>query len=228
MPRKLQPELKIKSLTLQDEIKRIRHEKRRARAAARHSRNKIMARDPAIKRRRDGTKPRDYYERYIGLTDSDRARVKERLEYHDSVRVSMHTHDQNVVRPIARAIHIAYCLMKGRDYHQIEQPHIDNPPNWNLVRKNLERFGFAEDKRHNEVLTQLYQIEKGQTEMWRKWRQAQSDRDAAKWAKENPGNVAARLEEAPKLLHANQSEFQKEREKQRLAEHREVYGNGRD
>lgn len=225
MKRKLQPELKIKSLTLQDEIKRIRLEKKRAKAAARHSRNKLNGRDPRIKRRRDGTKPPDRYAaagqyqgRYVQEIFNSR-------EYNEDVTRSMHNHHQQVVKPIARAVHIAYSLMKGRSYHDIEQPHIDNPPNWNLIRKNLERFGFAENPRHNEVLTELYQTEKGQLLNWEKMRRAQSERDAAKWVEENPDNARARLEEAPSLIHADMSEFQKEREKQRLIEHREEYGD---
>lgn len=229
MKRKLQPELKIKSMTLVDEIQRIRHEKRRARAAARHHRNTLRGRDPRIKQRRDGTAPADPYRRHTEYLPGERVQQhRNGMDYHSSVYTSMHEHHQRVVRPVARAVHIAYSLMRGRAYHEIEQPHIDNPPNWNLVRRNLERFGFAEDSRHNEVLTQLYQIEKGQTENWKKWRRTQADKDAEKWERENPGRVAARLEEAPSLLHANQSPFQKERTVRRLEEHKIKYGKGRD
>lgn len=34
-----------------------------------------------------------------------------------------------------RCMHIAYSLMRGRTYEQIERPAPNNPPDWNLIER---------------------------------------------------------------------------------------------
>ncbi len=36
--------------------------------------------------------------------------------------------------------HIAYCLVRGRVYEQIEQPHENNKPNWNIINKSKDNL----------------------------------------------------------------------------------------
>lgn len=31
--------------------------------------------------------------------------------------------------------HIAYCLLRGRKYEEIEKPRQDNPPNWEIIKE---------------------------------------------------------------------------------------------
>lgn len=38
-------------------------------------------------------------------------------------------------RQYARCMHIAYSLMRGRLYEQIEKPAENNPPNWDTIKE---------------------------------------------------------------------------------------------
>lgn len=39
-----------------------------------------------------------------------------------------------------RHIHIAYCLLRGRDYQEIEQPGRYNKPNWSWIDRIREKY----------------------------------------------------------------------------------------
>ena len=38
-----------------------------------------------------------------------------------------------------RTKHIAYCLLNGRKYEDIEKPATNNPPSWNAIKRVLEK-----------------------------------------------------------------------------------------
>lgn len=40
-----------------------------------------------------------------------------------------------------RTKHIAYCLLNGRKYENIEKPATNNPPNWYAIERLLENYG---------------------------------------------------------------------------------------
>lgn len=46
----------------------------------------------------------------------------------------------NPARWTARHKHIAYCLLRGRTYEQIEQPRYDNKPNMRLVEQYVAEY----------------------------------------------------------------------------------------
>ena len=41
--------------------------------------------------------------------------------------------------------HIAYCLLRGRMYDEIERPGADNPANMALVNKYMEQYNVKEE-----------------------------------------------------------------------------------
>lgn len=48
------------------------------------------------------------------------------------------------VRPIIRATHIAYGLIRGLELHQIEQKSYSEP-NWNAISLMVKKYGSAEN-----------------------------------------------------------------------------------
>ena len=42
--------------------------------------------------------------------------------------------------------HIAYCIMRGRTYEQIENPSSDNPANTTLIQRYIEEFTVERDE----------------------------------------------------------------------------------
>jgi len=48
------------------------------------------------------------------------------------------------VRPIIRNTHIAYGLIKGHEYHEIEQKSYSSP-NWDSVKTMVKKYGSTED-----------------------------------------------------------------------------------
>lgn len=59
-------------------------------------------------------------------------------------RESIYLHRTTHIRPIARATHIAYGLIKGLEYHQIEQRNYSNP-NWKSVKAMVRKYGSKKD-----------------------------------------------------------------------------------
>jgi hypothetical protein len=45
-----------------------------------------------------------------------------------------------IQRRNCRHLHIAYCLLRGRTYAQIEHPAEDNKPNWEKIRELQEVY----------------------------------------------------------------------------------------
>lgn len=46
---------------------------------------------------------------------------------------------------VARHTHIAYCLLRGREYDEIERPADDNPPNWEVIEAIRTEYANAEE-----------------------------------------------------------------------------------
>lgn len=59
-------------------------------------------------------------------------------------RESLYLHRTTHVRPIIRATHIAYGLIIGLEYHQIE-PISHSEPNWTSVKAMVRKYGNTED-----------------------------------------------------------------------------------
>lgn len=60
-------------------------------------------------------------------------------------RMSLHQHRLEVVRPVARAAHVACSFLRGREYAEIERVS-DTDPNWEAVQNNVKKFGGKEDQ----------------------------------------------------------------------------------
>jgi hypothetical protein len=60
---------------------------------------------------------------------------------HGLLRDELAVHRRGVVRSEARHTHIAYGLIRGKQYEKIERPGADNPPTWDRVRKMISRYG---------------------------------------------------------------------------------------
>lgn len=41
----------------------------------------------------------------------------------------------------ARHLHIAYCLLRGTEYNDIEKPRAENSPSWSLINGYIEEYG---------------------------------------------------------------------------------------
>jgi hypothetical protein len=67
-------------------------------------------------------------------------RQQERKHY-GPIRDAMRNHRTTVVRREARDSHIAYALIKGREYAAIEQPREGNPPQWKNIYSMFRRYG---------------------------------------------------------------------------------------
>lgn len=57
-------------------------------------------------------------------------------------RESLYLHRTTHIRPIARATYLAYGLLRGLDYHQIERT-TKTIPNWGKVRAMVEKYSEA-------------------------------------------------------------------------------------
>lgn len=82
------------------------------------------------------------------LAEEARIIRKEELNYkekRDFQKVnSLHLHRVMHIRPIARATHIAYGLLRGMDYHRIEQT-TKSFPDWNKVRHMLKKYSKPDE-----------------------------------------------------------------------------------
>lgn len=56
----------------------------------------------------------------------------------------LHDHRIRVVRPEARAAHLAHAFLTGRPYSQVEVPG-SSPPDWKRVEANVKRFCLSPD-----------------------------------------------------------------------------------
>lgn len=76
--------------------------------------------------------------------------VLKRIKVHDGhpdVRQSLREHRIRVVRPEARATHLAYGFLRGLGYRQVEKTvREDNEPNWSRVVQLVSKYGDM-DKR---------------------------------------------------------------------------------
>lgn len=63
---------------------------------------------------------------------------------------SFHSHRVNHVRPITRATHVAYGLLRGLEYHQIE-PTSKTQPHWGKVREMVRKYSDLRDSKDNEL-----------------------------------------------------------------------------
>jgi hypothetical protein len=48
--------------------------------------------------------------------------------------------EKKKLKSLFRHKHIAYCLLKGRVYEQIEKPSENNPPNWTIIKGVLDAY----------------------------------------------------------------------------------------
>jgi len=62
---------------------------------------------------------------------------------------SLHDHRIHVVRPVARATHLAYGLLNGLDYRQIEN-HNKTVPDWKKVEAMVKKY--ADDSKREMFL----------------------------------------------------------------------------
>jgi len=61
---------------------------------------------------------------------------------------SFHSHRVNQLRPITRATHVAYGLLRGLGYHQIE-PTSKSEPDWDKVRKMVVKYSDLSNEKSN-------------------------------------------------------------------------------
>ena len=54
-------------------------------------------------------------------------------------------HRRYVLRPEARSAHIAYGLIRGREYYEMEPTHITEP-DWNRVKSLVKKYGTRSDE----------------------------------------------------------------------------------
>jgi len=59
-------------------------------------------------------------------------------------------HRKFIVRPIIRSTHIAYGLIRGLEYHEIEN-YSKSYPDWDAVRVMVKKYGSREDMQILEV-----------------------------------------------------------------------------
>lgn len=64
---------------------------------------------------------------------------------------SFHSHRVNRLRPITRATHIAYGLLRGLEYHQIEQTS-KTTPHWGKVREMINKYSLNLGERKDNLL----------------------------------------------------------------------------
>lgn len=56
------------------------------------------------------------------------------------MRLGLMAHRRDVVRPEARATHLAYSFLRGKRYADIER-HVRTDPDWGKIQKMVERYG---------------------------------------------------------------------------------------
>ncbi len=67
---------------------------------------------------------------------------REEQRTHGALREELHRHRVDVVRKAARDTHVAYALIRGRTYEQIEsKTHPDSSPDWDTVNKMVKKYG---------------------------------------------------------------------------------------
>ena len=68
---------------------------------------------------------------------------------------SFHDHRVHYLRPITRATHVAYGLLRGLEYLQIE-PTSKTQPDWDKVKEMIRKYsGFADKKDNLKKLEEL-------------------------------------------------------------------------
>jgi hypothetical protein len=60
--------------------------------------------------------------------------------YKDDQKIWTFESDLYKLKKLFRHKHIAYCLLKGRVYEQIEKPSENNPPNWTIIKGVLDAY----------------------------------------------------------------------------------------
>jgi hypothetical protein len=82
-------------------------------------------------------------------TLGEEARIirKEELRANDnSLREELYLHRIYVVRKEARSTHIAYGLLRGRQYENIERSHDEhNEPDWYRIGEMIKKYGYSDD-----------------------------------------------------------------------------------
>lgn len=67
---------------------------------------------------------------------------REELRTHGALREELHRHRVDIVRKVARDTHVAYGLIRGRTYEQIEpKTNPDSAPDWDAVNKMVAKYG---------------------------------------------------------------------------------------
>lgn len=82
------------------------------------------------------------------LAEESRIIRREELKYKHNIRkvADLYDHRKHHVRPIARATHIAYGLLRGLEYNQIE-PTSKTTPHWGKVRSMVKKYSnFTTEK----------------------------------------------------------------------------------
>ena len=143
--------IKIKHKSLQEEAKILRLERRKNRAKARELRKFATAGD-----RLNNDRPKNpldivdlelKFNKFEEYNQDILARIHE-LDYECQ---SMTQHNKEVIRKEARSCHIAYSLMLGNEYPDIEEsvkPH--NFPDWKRIQSILKSFAS-----HNQLTIEI-------------------------------------------------------------------------
>ena len=133
--------IKIKRKSLQEEAKILRLERRKNRAKARELRKFAKAGDTLNNDRPKN--PLDIVELELksGKFEEYKQDILSRLNELDFECQSMTHHNREIIRKEARSCHIAYSLMLGNEYPDIEEsvkPH--NFPDWKRIQSILKSF----------------------------------------------------------------------------------------
>lgn len=75
------------------------------------------------------------------LAEEARIIRREEKRSRGTLREQLHLHRVQEVRREARDTYIAYGLIKGRTYDQIESPRKGNPARWSRVHSMYQRYG---------------------------------------------------------------------------------------
>jgi hypothetical protein len=85
---------------------------------------------------------------------AEEARIIRKEEARGSLREGLHRHRVDIVRPEARAAHLAYGLIKGRTLKRIEptarEPRAEGL--WKRVRAMVDKYGPVDPARRGELL----------------------------------------------------------------------------
>ena len=113
--------LRVKRINLADEARTIRKEERKALAAAKEQRQRMLAAAPMSE------KKLLTWDQEFTLSATYR---------------SLREHRVGIVRSAARTNHLAHTFLTGRPYAQVEHKiATDNEPDWEAIRKTAFRFG---------------------------------------------------------------------------------------